>query len=299
MRSPRGATQVSQAELDELVSGVDFEEDLSSSSDIASTAAAVGHLAPKEVEALVTGIDFSDDFDATDVDDSVEILAPPEPTTSRVSPSPVPHVGVSTFKPPSGSCPFISSTSPRPHAPRPLAASPRPRVRSPTTLIDLTNSPASTSTLARNLATSSKVAMDWDEILDDEDLSFVGGEPVSSVPAAAAKSAAPGAAVPTAAPRKAHRVRTAAVTAAKENQAGAAARTRKGRPLSATALRQQASEEKDAAARAKWSKTFNFREWAPRDVQVIYSTDADEVRQVLSTMEGCVSVVSPLTTPQC
>ncbi|BGP24894.1 hypothetical protein JCM10295v2_003814 [Rhodotorula toruloides] len=80
------------------------------------------------------------------------------------------------------------------------------------------------------------------------------------------------------------RAKAAAVD--KENDPNAASAGSKRRPLSATALRNQLSVEKDAEARAKWARTFNFREWAPPDVKVIYSTDAAEVEQVLSTMTG-------------
>ncbi|BGP08327.1 hypothetical protein JCM10049v2_004174 [Rhodotorula toruloides] len=292
MRSPRGATQVSQAEIDELVNGVDFEEDLPSSSDAAPLMVPGPSLDRRELENLVSGIDFSDGFDATDLDDSVEILAQPRPTTSRLPSSPT----LPAAAPLAGAwpprSPRLASTPPRPATPHLSAASRRRTPLRPcSAIIDLTNSsPSLPPPSVRSFATTSKAAMDWDDLLDDEDLHLRGGQPVSSAPAAETGHLTPAAAKPPppAKPVSKHRkpptARSRSAAADKENDPKAT--TRKGRPLSATALRNQASAEKDAAARAKWARTFNFREWAPRDIKVIYSTNADEVRQVLSTMEG-------------
>lgn len=85
---------LSQAEMDALVSGVDFDDAVLVEELGGENAAGNGsRLAPQELDDLVSGIDFSQDLDLSDLDDAPAPAspAPAGPAPSPPRPSPPPH----------------------------------------------------------------------------------------------------------------------------------------------------------------------------------------------------------------
>ncbi|GAA5820700.1 hypothetical protein JCM3770_001458 [Rhodotorula araucariae] len=150
----RGVSVLSQAEMDDLISGVDFDEALDVELDAEPSSLGVrqprADLAPDALEELVSGIDFSQAVGLSDSDEPSgegfhSATASPsnsaDPTCEPASPQPTvpsPRIGIRTCAPP----------SPRPSPPQQTTDlfSPRSSALSPSRSLSLSGSPLRQST---------------------------------------------------------------------------------------------------------------------------------------------------------